>query len=44
MGRIFKLIVVLIVLGLIALTAYSYLADMHPETSTITEPVILHAD
>lgn len=43
MGRIFKALVVLVVLGLVGLTAFAYLADLSPAQTEIKVPVILNA-
>lgn len=43
-GRIFKALVVLGVLGFAALTGYAYLADLSPDQSEVTVPVTLNAD
>jgi hypothetical protein len=44
MGRVVKLVLVLVVFGFIGLTAYAYLADMSPDQVEITLPVTLNAD
>jgi hypothetical protein len=44
MGRVIKLILVLLVLGFVGLVGYSYLADLTPEPQEVTVPVILNAD
>ncbi|MFN3846835.1 MAG: hypothetical protein ACK4RZ_13585 [Paracoccaceae bacterium] len=44
MGRILKAVVVLGVLGFVGLTGYAYLADLSPNQTEITVPVILNAD
>lgn len=44
MWRLIKALVVLVLLGLVALTGYAYLGDYAPETREITEPVILDVD
>ncbi|WP_256372958.1 hypothetical protein [Pseudoruegeria sp. HB172150] len=41
MRLIFKLILILLVLGAIGLTGYAYLGDMTPEQQDVSEPVIL---
>ncbi len=41
MRLIFKLILILIVLGGIGLVGYAYLGDLTPEQEDVTEPVIL---
>ncbi|MEF3047651.1 hypothetical protein [Pseudotabrizicola sp. L79] len=44
LGRLFKLVFVLVVLGGIGLTGYAYLADLSPQQEQITVPVTLNAD
>ena len=44
MGRIIKLLFLLLVLGFIGLTGYSYLADLSPKQQQVTVPVTLNAD
>ncbi len=44
MGRIFKALVVLAILGFVALTGYAYLADLRPEQGEVTKPVVLDAN
>jgi hypothetical protein len=44
MGRIIKLLVLLLIVGFIALTGYAYLADLAPEQGEVTKPVVLNAD
>lgn len=41
MKLIAKGIVLLVLLGLIGLTGYAYLADLSPEQSVVTKPVVL---
>jgi hypothetical protein len=41
MGRLFKAIFVLAVLGFAALTGYAYLGDYAPEVREISRPVTL---
>ncbi len=43
-GRIFKLVVVLVILGFAGLTGYAYLADLSPKQEQVTVPVTLNAD
>lgn len=43
MGRIIKGLLVLAVIGLAALTAYAYLADLRPAQIEIKVPVTLNA-
>jgi ABC-type dipeptide/oligopeptide/nickel transport system permease subunit len=44
MGRIFKAVLALAVLGFIGLGAYAYLGDMTPPQTQVTQPVMLNAD
>ncbi|MFN7223492.1 MAG: hypothetical protein ACK4MS_05710 [Paracoccaceae bacterium] len=44
MGRILKAVVVLGILGFAGLTAYAYLADLSPNQTEVTVPVILNAE
>lgn len=44
MGRLIKLLLLLVVIGLAALTGYAYLGDFAPEPQTVTQPVTLDAD
>ena len=39
--RLFKALLVLVVLGFIGLTGYAYLGDLSPESSEISTPVLL---
>jgi hypothetical protein len=41
MGRILKAVLLLVVLGVIGLIAYAYIADLTPETQRVTKPVVL---
>jgi hypothetical protein len=41
MGRILKAVVLLVVLGLIGLTGYAYLADLTPAQTEVKKPVVL---
>ena len=43
-GRLFKAVLVLVVLGFAGLVGYAYLADLAPERAEIKVPVILNAD
>ena len=43
-GRIFKVLLFLLVLGFIGLTGYAYLGDLSPEQSEMREPVTLNVD
>jgi predicted small integral membrane protein len=44
MGRLIKVLVVLVVLGFAGLVAYAYLADLSPVAQEVRLPVTLHAD
>lgn len=44
MGRIIKLLILLVILGFIGLTGYAYLADLTPPQGEVTKPVVLNAD
>ncbi len=44
MGRIFKALLVLAILGFAALSGYAYLVDLTPEASEVTKPVVLDAN
>jgi hypothetical protein len=44
MKLILKGLVVLVVLGMIGLTGYAYLADFTPDQAVVTKPVVLDAN
>lgn len=44
LGRIFKLVFVLVILGAVGLVGYAYLADLSPDQKQVTVPVTLNAD
>lgn len=44
MGRIIKLVLVLVVAGFVGLVGYAYLADLTPQSSEVKQPVTLNAD
>ncbi|WP_301538870.1 hypothetical protein [Pseudogemmobacter hezensis] len=44
MGRIFKTVLLLAILGFAALAGYAYLVDMTPEPTEVTRPVTLDAN
>ena len=44
MGRLIKLLLGLVVLALLGLTGYAYLADLSPQSVDVKLPVTLHAD
>ncbi len=43
-GRIFKVLLFLLVLGFIGLTGFAYLGDLTPDQTEVREPVELNAD
>lgn len=43
MGRLFRLLVILVVLGFAGLVAYAYLGPLAPETEVIRQEVTLDA-
>lgn len=44
MGRIFKALIFLILVGIIGISIYAYVGDLTPEQSEVTIPVVLNAD
>lgn len=44
MGRLIKVIFLLLVLGFIGLTGFAYLGDFAPKGQEIKIPVVLHAE
>lgn len=44
MGRLIKLVFVLVVTGFAGLTGYAYLADLTPAAQEVKQPVVLHAE
>lgn len=44
MGRLFKALVFLLVVGFIGLVGYAYLGDLAPDRSEISLPVTLDVD
>ncbi len=44
MGRLIRLLLLLVILGLAALVGYAYLGDFAPVPATVTQPVTLDAD
>jgi hypothetical protein len=44
MGRLIRLLLLLVAVGLVALTGYAYLGDFAPAPQTVTQPVTLDAD
>ncbi len=43
MARLFKVLLVLVVLGFLGLTGYAYLGDLAPERVEVIQPVTLDA-
>ncbi|WP_372603529.1 hypothetical protein [Actibacterium sp.] len=41
MGRIFKVLVFLIIVGLVGLVGYAYLGDLDPQIRQVSQPVVL---
>lgn len=44
MGRIIKLVVILVIFGFIGLTGFAYLGDLTPPQAEVKKPVVLNAD
>ncbi|MFC3085492.1 hypothetical protein [Tabrizicola soli] len=44
MGRIIKLVVILVIFGFIGLTGFAYLGDLTPTQTEVRKPVVLNAD
>lgn len=44
MGRIIKVVVVLVTLGFLGLTGYAYVGDLRPVQGEVRVPVVLDAD
>ncbi|MEZ5797105.1 MAG: hypothetical protein R3D63_06255 [Paracoccaceae bacterium] len=44
MGRLIKVVLVLVVLGFVALTGYAYLGDLAPAQVEVRKPVVLDAE
>ena len=44
MGRIWKVILVLVLLSLIGLVGFAYFGDLTPETRDVSQPVTLDVD
>ncbi|WP_374645620.1 hypothetical protein [Tabrizicola sp.] len=44
MGRIIKLVVILVIFGFIGLTGFAYLGDLTPPQTEVKKPVVLNAD
>jgi len=44
MGRLFKLVLFLIVIGALGLVGYAYLGDLSPDQDEVTEPVEFDAE
>ncbi|WP_262373425.1 hypothetical protein [Tabrizicola thermarum] len=44
MGRIIKVLLLLVILGFIGLTVFAYLGDLTPVQGEVRKPVVLNAD
>lgn len=44
MGRLFKLLIFILVLGGLGLVGYAYLGDLSPEQTEQSEPIELNAE
>jgi hypothetical protein len=44
MGRLFKALIVLAIIGFVGLTAFAYLGDLTPAQTEVKKPVVLNAD
>ena len=44
MGRLFKLLVFLIVMGIAAIIGYAYFGDLSPNRVEVNQPVVLDAN
>ncbi len=44
MMRLIKVLLVMVILGLVGLTGYAYVADLSPAQTEVRQPVILNAD
>lgn len=44
MGRLIKLLAILVVLGFVGLVGYAYLADMTPVRQQVKQPVVLDVE
>ncbi len=44
MGRLLKLLLILIVLGFLALVGFAYLGDLRPDQESVEQPVTLDVD
>lgn len=44
MGRLIKLLFILILLGFVGLTGFAYLGDLSPDQKTVTEQKTLNVD
>ena len=44
MGRLFKLVLFLILVAIIGLVGFAYLGDLSPDQEKVTQPVILNVD
>jgi len=44
MGRLFKVLAVLVVVAFLGLTGYAYFGDMAPNQGKVVQPVILNVE
>ncbi len=44
MGRLFKALIFLVFLGLVALAVYAYLGDLSPDQAEVKVPVVLDVE
>jgi hypothetical protein len=44
MTRLIKVLFAMVILGLVGLTGYAYVADLSPAQTEVRQPVILNAD
>lgn len=44
MGRVFKALIFLVIIGFVGLTGYAYLGNLDPVQSEVKQPVVLNAD
>lgn len=44
MGRFYKALLMLIILGLVALVGYAYFGDLEPQATDVSRPVTLDVD
>jgi hypothetical protein len=44
MGRLFKALIILILIGFIGLVGFAYMGNLEPTQNEVTQPVILDAN